>query len=212
MHFLAAPAIIKDNSNGWDALMKKIDALITGIALILPMSAHAVDSFYCPENHGYIHLGMTDEQVMSACGQPSDIQQSKQSATIKVPVTQLIYTVLNQGAVYEGLDSTYQMWSLPSGSKGVTLQVNIMGDKVTGISMNGSSSNAMSVCGDTPIQIGDSVDAVYSACGSPSTSNQTYINQDIPGKAKPVVWTYSMGPYQASFHLTFLNGILQSIN
>ena len=192
--------------------MKLIPYFSASFALLFPLITSADNSFYCPGNHAYINLGMSISDVVSACGQPSDKQQSTQPAMVRVPVTQLIYTTLDSGAVYDGLNSTYQMWSLPSGSKGVTLQVNIMDNKVTAVNINGSSNNASTVCSGNTVQIGDLVDSVYSACGAPTTINQTYLNQAVPGKAKPEIWTYGNDPYQPPFHLTFLNGILQSID
>lgn len=185
--------------------------LILG-SLSLPVEAQ-VTSFYCPTGHGYINLGMSTSQVLSACGQPSSIEKSNQSLIQQIPVTELIYTNLNQGAPYSGLDVTYQMWSISSGTTQVSMQVNIINNQVSSIEVNGQSENAMSVCGGTPIQIGDSADSVYSACGNPSMVNQTYIKQPVrtSDNAKPETWVYNVDQYSQSFRLTFLNGILQSI-
>jgi hypothetical protein len=182
------------------------------IALLATVPAMAASSFYCPGNHGYINIGMNTDQIITACGQPTDIQQSKQALMQKVPVTELIYTNLNKGAVYSGLNSTYQMWSIPSGTTQVNLQVNIINDQVSSVQVNGQSGDAMSVCGGNPIQVGDSADSVYSACGSPTMVNQTYIKRSVQSNVKPVVWMYQSSPYQPSFRLTFLNGVLQSID
>jgi hypothetical protein len=189
-----------------------ISAVSLGICLSSPVFAN--DSVFCPGNNGYINTGMTMSQVVSACGQPSSIEQAKQAAVKRVPVTQLIYTNVQRGAVYSGYDITYQMWSLPSGSTQLSFEVDVIDNKVSAIKMNGSSSNATNICGDsdTAIQIGASADDVYSACGAPSAVNQTYINQPIPSNTKPIVWNYNFGQYQPSLHLTFLDGILQSIN
>jgi hypothetical protein len=193
--------------------MKRVYLVLAGLSLLCPFTTYAVDSMYCPGNHGTIRVGMNTDEVISACGQPASIVKSKQGAMIQVPVTQLMYTTLDSGAVYEGLNSTYQMWSLPSGSKGVSMQISIMDNKVSAVTIGGSGSNASTLCGGTPIQVGDPADNVYSACGSPSVVNQTFINQPIPGnKAKPEVWTYQTDPYSPPFHLTILGGILQSIN
>lgn len=172
-----------------------------------------VSSFYCPTGHGYINLGMNKDQVIAACGQPSSIEKTNQSLIQQIPVTQLIYTNLNQGAPYPGLDVTYQMWSLGSGTTQVGMQVNVINNQVSSIEVNGQSENAMSVCGGTPIQIGDSADSVYAACGSPAMVNQTYIKQPVRTRdnAKPETWVYIIDSYTAPFRLTFLNGILQSI-
>jgi hypothetical protein len=110
-----------------------------------------------------------------------------------------------------GLNSVYSMWSLPSGSQGVSLSIDIINNKVKGITMNGSGTNAMSVCGGTSIQVGDDVNSVYSACGNPSLINNTFITKPVPNSAKPEVWIYQVNQYQPMFTLTFVNGQLQSI-
>lgn len=186
--------------------------LLPVLTLFVSLPALAVNSFYCPGNHGYINIGMSTDQVSSACGQPSNIQQSQQPLVQQIPMTELIYTNLNKGAVYSGLNSTYQMWSIPSGTTQVNLQVNIINDQVSSVQVNGQGGDAMSVCGGNPIQVGDSADTVYSACGSPTMVNQTYIKRSVQSNSKPVIWTYEANPYQPSFHLTFLNGTLQSID
>ena len=190
--------------------MKSHCVFALGFAL-LPLGGFAANSVYCPQGQGYINIGMTDSQVMNACGQPMSKQSTNVKVATQIPVTQLIYTTLNQGAVYPGLTSYYDMWSLPSGSVGTSLQVNVVNNKVTGISINGSSSNAMSICGGTSIQIGEDADSVYSACGSPSLVNETYINQPVSRNQHPEIWTYQLNQYQSPISLTFIDGKLQSI-
>ena len=192
--------------------MMKSHYLIALSIAFLPMTAFSVDSLYCPYKQGYISIGMSNDQVIARCGQPikrensSNVQVSK-----KIPVTQLIYTTLNTGAVYPGLTSYYEMWSLPSGSNGTSLRVNVINDKITAVDINGSATNAMSICGGSHIQIGDDVNKVYSACGNPSLVNETFINQPVPNSQQPEVWTYQLDPYQPTIHLTFISGNLQSI-
>lgn len=183
------------------------------VSMISFSTAANVSSFYCPTNHGYINLGMTKDQVLSACGQPTSIEKSGQSLIQQIPVTELMYTNLNQGAPYSGLNTTYQMWSLDTGATQVGMKVSIINNQVTSIDVNGQSENAMNICG-SPIQIGDTADSVYNACGSPAVVNQTYIKQPIKtaNNAKPETWVYDVSNYSPSFRLTFLNDILQSIS
>ena len=190
----------------------KSQCLIALSIALLPFPALAMDSIYCPQRQGYINTGMTDNQVINACGQPLSKRETNTQVVEKIPVTQLIYTTLNQGAVYPGLTSYYTMWSLPSGSTGTSLQINVIDNKVTGISINGSNSNAMSICGGTSVQIGDDVGNVYSACGNPSLVNNTFINRPVPRSQHPEVWVYQINQYQPPISLTFVNGQLQSIN
>lgn len=190
--------------------MKRQCLLALSIAL-LPLIANSADSIYCPQNQGYISVGMTDSQVINACGTPISRSDSSVQVVMKIPETQLIYTTLNQGAVYPGLTSYYTMWSLPSGSTGTSLHVNIINNKVAGFTINGSSTNAMSICGGTSVQIGDDANRVYSACGTPSLVNNTFISQPVPKSQHPEIWVYQIDQYQSPISLTFVNGQLQSI-
>lgn len=179
-----------------------------GLSLFtLPFSLYAdTQSIYCPQNHAYISVGMTPDQVIAACGQPLSQQDSNQPVTQKIPVQQLIYN--NQGTS----TAFYGVWNVPTGSGGAQLEVNIVDKKVKSIKLNSSDSNAVSICGGNSIQIGDPVEKVYYSCGSPSLTNNTYINEIVPTAQKPQVWLYQPGQYQASVTLTFVNGRLQSIN
>lgn len=182
------------------------------VAALIQTSAMA-DTVYCPQKSGFIKTGMTQNEVIAACGQPISKQQVNSPVTQKIPVQQFIYTSLNTGSVYPGLNPMYyQQWSLPSGSTGINLTIDIINGKVSSINMNGSSTNAMSVCGGANVQVGASVSQVYTACGSPSMVNNTFINQVIPSNTRPEVWVYQVNQYQSPISLTFVNGKLQSIN
>ncbi|PJD96919.1 MAG: hypothetical protein CK426_02265 [Legionella sp.] len=170
------------------------------------LGAMADQSIYCPQNHGYINLGMTTNQVIAACGQPLSQQNSNQPIYQQVPVQQLIYS--NQGS----RSSFYGVWNLQTGYSGTSLQVDILDNKVKAIRLNGSSNNAFSICNGVNIQIGDPVGKVYGACGTPSVTNNTFTNIPVPLTQKPIIWTYQPSPYQSTVTLTFVNGQLQSIN
>lgn len=178
----------------------------------LPLAANATDSMYCPQGQGYIKLGMTDSEVIDACGPPAMKRVSNDPVMENTPITQLIYSTLNQGSVYPGWTNIYTMWSLPSGSNGINLQVDVMNGKVAAINLNGGDTKAMTVCGGKSVQIGDDVNKVYSACGSPQAVNDTYISTRVPKKQHPEVWIYQINEYQSPFSLTFVNGKLKSIN
>jgi hypothetical protein len=191
----------------------KAKILLTLSVSLLPFAADAAQSIYCPQNAGYINVGMTESEVIGACGQPLSKQKPMTPIMQKVPAKQLIYTALNTGSVYPGLNATYyQQWSMPSGTSGINLNIQIINNKVSGVSINGSSTNAMSVCSGVSIVAGDSVNKVYSACGSPSMVNNTFINQLLPPESTSEVWVYQVDQYQAPISLTFVDGKLQSIN
>jgi len=181
--------------------------LMPGLILsLLPLSALADQSFYCPQNHAYINIGMSTNQVIAACGTPLSKQESNQPIVQKIPVQQLIYN--NQGTD----TAFYGVWNVPTGNGGTSLQVDVINNRVQNISVNGSNSNAFSICNGANIQIGDQVGKVYGACGSPSVVNNTFMNQVVPTANKPEVWIYEPGQYQATVSLTFVDGKLQSIN
>jgi hypothetical protein len=167
--------------------------------------------FYCPQKHGYARIGMTESEVLAACGQPSLKEKSNQAAVEQVPVTQLIYTTLNPDPVYRGYKLVYRMWSLPIGASGSSLEVDIINKKITAIRFNGESTNASSVCNNRSFAVGDLADMVFTACGNPSHVNRTFINRKIKSKSKPVTWIYNADPYQPTFRLIFLDGKLRAI-
>lgn len=193
--------------------MKRLSSLlITGLISSLPLSVYAVDGIYCPQKQGYVKVGMSVEQVLSACGQPTVKEKSKKPLMEQVKVMQMIYTNLNTGAVYSGLNNVYNMWSLPSGSLGLTLQVDIIDNKVSGININGASNNSMSLCKNEFIQIGDPVNKVFSYCGSPGNISENFISRPVDSKSKPEVWYYQIDKFQPIIMLTILNGQLITIN
>ena len=180
--------------------------------LILASTTAMADSVYCPQNSKYISPGMTTDEVIAACGQPLSKQPSNAPVMQKIPVKQLIYMQLNTGNVYPGLNSAfYNQWSLSNGASGFTLRVDVINDKVSAISMNGSSTNASTICNGSSLQAGDDVSKVYTACGTPGMVNNTFINQIVPSNNRPEIWSYQIDRYHPPMSLTFLNGKLQSI-
>ena len=178
---------------------------------LISANAMADDSMYCPQNQGFIQVGMTPAQVLSACGQPTAKNNPNRPVMKQVPVKQLIYASLNKGSVYPSLNPIFDQWSISEGSQGVSLEVDIIHNKVSAVRINGSNTNAASLCNNGNFQIGTNENQVYNACGSPDHVNHTYINQPVPSNEAPEVWIYRTTPYQPPFKLTFTNGKLQSI-
>jgi hypothetical protein len=189
-----------------------IKSVLLVLMCFIASTAFAEDSFYCPENEAYIKVGMTESQIIQACGPPLSKHDSGIQVTKRVPVTQLMYSSINSGFNYGGTNNLYDQWSLPKGPAGVSLQVNIMNKKVTGINYNGANTNAMSICSGGSFQVGDNESNVYNACGTPTTVNNSFIDQPIPSNQKPEVWVYQNDKFQSPFSLTIINGKLQSIN
>jgi len=184
----------------------KLKLVMSLVFALIPLCLFADQSFYCPQNHRYINVGMTPDQVIAACGQPISQQDSNQPLLQKIPVQQLIYNNKGTDTAFFGV------WNIPTGSGGAQLQIDIVDNKVKAINLNGSNNNALSICGNANIEIGDPVGKVYGACGSPALVNNTYVNQFIQTTQKPQIWIYQPGEYQPNISLTFVNGKLQSIN
>ena len=193
--------------------------------LVIPVGLVFSEQAYCPQGHAFIQLGMTESEILSACGKPTQQMKSPQAATERIPVTQLIYSSISQvnpypGQVnamsnnwYPGLTNIFNQWSLPTATnEAFKLEVDIVNNKVTSIRMNGGGTNALTMCPGRPIQVGDDINDVYSSCGSPETTNTTYKNVVIPSKEKPVIWIYEVDQYSPNLRLTFIDGKLQSID
>lgn len=197
--------------------MKRLTLSVLG--LLFSYTSFAAQSIYCPQRSGYINVGMTQDQVIAACGQPLSKQQSNTPVMQRIPVQQLLYN--NQGAP----KAFYGVWAIPVGNSnrgllqpfgsntgGAQLQVDIVDNKVSAVKINGSDTNAFSICDDENIEIGDPASKVLANCGDPSLVNNTFINQPIASTEKPEVWIYQPGQYQSPVSLTFVNGKLQSID
>lgn len=168
-------------------------------------SLWAAQTIYCPANHTYISVGMTQADVIDACGQPTSKKTSDEPLTKKIPVLQLIYNNVGTQKAF------YGVWVLPVGvEQGLRIEVDVIDNKVHAVRVNGEDKPAFSICGGAPIVEGDPVSKVYAACGNPSTINDTYITQVVSWTEKPEEWVYNF-PYQASMRLIFINGKLASI-
>ena len=94
------------------------------LSFIIRSASWLDQSYYCPQNHGYINIGMTPDQVISACGQPLSQQESNQPILQKIPVQQLIYN-------HQGTETAfYGVWNIPTGSGGTQLQVDIVNNRL----------------------------------------------------------------------------------
>lgn len=173
---------------------------------VIPFSLFADDSFYCPTNSQYVQPGMTMDQVLSACGEPTTRAESNQVLNDKVPVEQLTFNNVGSDTAF------YGVWNMQTGERGSQLQIDIIDDKVASIKINGSDTRAFDLCNETSIQVGDPSSLVFNNCDTPNITNHTYILKPHPLKQKPIAWFYNFGDYQPSATLTFVDGKLQSID
>ena len=165
---------------------KLLFIFITTLSIITPSFA-----FFCPTNFNQIEIGMTLDQVSTACGKPSSTKD---------------VTIQN--------DNVPQEWSyfIPQ-SVGVsafqqaqgTLKTSIAFDangKAVNISVNGLGVGASTICGGQQIQLGDTKDSITKACGDPTFKNKAE-NNNPPTKETHV--SYDTNPPMT---LIFRNGLL----
>lgn len=185
----------------------------------------AEDSYYCPKNNGYVQLGMTQSEVLAACGEPLSKTETDKPVMKEIPMQQLYYN--SQGTP----SAFYEFWTMPTGvDTGQKLEVDVIDGKVSAIVFNGESvnsssltsnisskgytndffTNELTVCSGS-FRIGDPVERVYNACGDPPMLNSTFVKQPIVSKTKPQIWIYQPSEFEASVTMTFLDGVLQSI-
>lgn len=181
------------------------------IIFFMTSSLYAMQSFYCPSGSAYIRIGMTMQEVEKACGPPTRKDQTNNPVTTRVPVKQMIYTTLNKGPFYPTMDSMYTMWSLPSGSTGLTMQVTIQHGKVSSVELNQGSQNASTICKNGSVHVGDTEQDVVDSCGMPDMVNNTFVKEPVPSQNAPKIWLYQFDNYQPILKLTFAQGKLQSI-
>ncbi|MCC5791678.1 MAG: DUF2845 domain-containing protein [Legionellaceae bacterium] len=187
--------------------MKK-SCLLSLVLLGLYTKVFAIQDMYCPANHAYIQIGMSQQDVLSACGNPLRKETSNRPATERVAVTQLFYNMAGSPTAFFGI------YNIPVGTaSGANIEVDVVNQKVRSIRLNGSGTNAVSVCSGGAFTVGDPVSKVFNACGDPSVRNETFVEQYVPDAAKPEIWSYQFDPYsQKITNLTFVDGKLQSIS
>jgi hypothetical protein len=195
--------------------------------LIFSTAGFALDNLYCPHGSGMIRIGMNIAEVSQLCGIPANTVSNTRIVQ-NIPITRLSYNNFYKGPVYYwNLKKVYQIFSVPSSSNNTTLTIDIYQGKVKTIALNGMGAQSTTACnyqGNTQfsagskspsnnsvISVGDTQDAIFSACGSPDTIDDTFIQMPISKNDKPEMWTYQFDTYSPKYKLIFIQGVLQSI-
>ena len=162
---------------------------------------------YCPNKSGYIQVGMSADQVLAACGNPTSHTEMNTQAMQNLPIKQILFN--NQGSS----SAFYGVWNLSTSSTGTaSLEVDIVNNAVYALKLNGSTINSTSLCQGQTINVQDPEVKVYNLCGTPSSINNTFITVPVPSQTKPQQWFYQSSPYQPSLRLLIVDGKLISIN
>ena len=165
----------------------------------------------CTATFRYIDLGDTFDQVTQACGKPTSASTKQIPAVTKTPTEQWIYdgNGANQG---EPISGSYTLpYNLEHDlMRAPKLTITFAHDKVTSVTLDSQEVGATSLCDNSPVNKGDSMDTVQSLCGTPIFRN-TGSQQTFSGLVELTIWTYQRGPDQAPLVLQFEEGKLTKI-
>ena len=166
-----------------------IKVRMTTVCLI-GMFTQSAYALLCPNNFNTILIGDSLDKVVSRCGEPT----AKATQDIEPPVPQQ-WSYLIPQTVSGGINSTMQ------GTLPVMITFDDKG-KAININVNGIGVGATTICGGN-ITLGNTIDAVKSACGKP-----TFINKQAPDSNQPkeqeTIYTY--GKTQLIFKNNLLSG------
>lgn len=192
-------------------MLKKMLAWCLGLGLIHTALA---DPFYCTQNNQYINVGMTIPEVLQACGKPQEVKTSKKMGTTRIMMTQMVFTIAtNITRVYSGTVTP----GIQSGAFNVntgptaTAVVNVVDGKIKSISLNGTNTESISLCGGSPFGVGDDAQLSVDSCGDPSSINDTYMTVSTGQPVQIESWKYQPDNYQPPFTLIFADGVLNKI-
>jgi len=160
----------------------------------LPISSYA---FFCPTNFNQINLGYSIEQIQQTCGKPDRIETKE--------VEPLVPQEWNYYIPQSVMLSANQL------GQG-TLKTSVAFDKngkAINISVNGIGVGATTICNNRNIQLGDTREAIKTACGEPSfiTRQSNPDTGTPPKKIQVTTFFYNSTPPQ---QLIFKDGKLTS--
>lgn len=164
------------------------------LSLLLPQLTWA---FFCPSNFNQIDFGASTDQVSQQCGKPDKIEtttlepEGPQEWNYYIPAT-----VASSGTAATQGTMKAQITFDSSG-------------RVVNMSVNGIGVGASTICGGANIQLGDSLQAVKAACGTPSFVNKQNTDSAVLGPPQPkkVITTYFYNSNPPAT-LVFENGLL----
>lgn len=149
--------------------------------LLFPVSCLAL---FCPGSFNNISMGDSLETVVATCGNPASINEYNKPA--KVPQEWNFYQRLN-----------------PTDTGTMKVTVAFEDNQVINISVNGIGMGSTNICGNTAINVGDSMDRIEQICGKPAFINMAQGSYAMGAKVTEI--TYAGSP---PVKLTFEDGKL----
>lgn len=181
--------------------LNKIQLTLTLMTLTCPLISLA--SYFCPNNFNQINIGDSITQVQQVCGNPTQ-QSTTQQENQNVPQQWTYFVQQNIG----------NLTGATTNQGAIKTEINFdQTGKVVNITVNGNSAASINLCGSAVVQIGSMMNAVKTACGTPS-----YVNKQTPfvapgASAPPATQTVTTFTYNSTppFTLTFTDGKLTSV-
>ena len=158
---------------------------------LLSVFTHSAYALLCPTNFNTILIGDSLDKVVSKCGEPT----TKTTQDIEPPVPQQ-WSYLIPQTVSGGINSTMQ------GTLPVMITFDDKG-KAININVNGIGVGATTICGGN-IALGNTIEAVKSACGKPTFINKQQPENNNQPKEQEIIYTY--GKTQLIFKNNILSG------
>jgi hypothetical protein len=199
--------------------MRKLFYLLNAAILLLGQNMlwAQTESFYCPKGQ-YVNKGMSEEQVVAACGEPVTKELLDEPAMKQEQVEELIYTL-----PADFLQEFNRILEPPRAGGHVTVVFTIMDGKVSSIEVDDKEFSSTGICGKrkvtdvrtvgvATISIGDSRRKVFTRCDRPSFVNKA--TRPVPlgdGNVPVSIWTYDFGPYQPKVYMRFIDEKLDSV-
>jgi hypothetical protein len=153
--------------------------------------------------NGWIEEGMTQDDVIAACGQPD--QQTQDENSGKQLQTTQYWTYQKQTVQDMSEGNAVNMTISPT-----ILVVEIRNNKITRLALNGNFVSSANCPEGGLLNVGEDDDVIVSRCGS--ATQVSYQNETVDSSAPPnIIWTYQSANGAAPLQIQFQNGVVSQI-
>ena len=183
--------------------MKKVIYIISLMCLVIT-PAWALFCTTASGNNGWIEEGMSQDDVITACGQP-DQQTQDQNSSKQLQTTQ--YWTYQQQTVEDTSEgNAINMATSPN-----ILVVEIRNNQITRLAVNGNFVSSANCPKGGLLNVGEDDDVIVSRCGS--ATQVSYQNETVDSSAPPnIIWTYQSANGAAPLQIQFQNGVVSQIS
>jgi Protein of unknown function (DUF2845) len=160
--------------------------------------------------NGWIEQGMSQQDVLAACGQPNSTAQIDNDKS-RLNVTQYWnYQQQNMQMLPQKVSAPTPYTSINVNSAGNTLVVEINNNKISSLAVNGNFVSTGSCPNGGFVRVGDTADALAARCGAATQVSYQYA-KDTSALPPITQWTYQLQGGQ-SLIIKFQQGVVSGIN